>query len=568
MTDKSNQDAANTETAPTSGQQQDLARRLEIVKSAKDAADEAIIGRVVSVSGSNVVMLLRNGDDNSGPTDLAVAQIGTLVKMKTAATVVFGMVNGLSVPIPAEDPDENELRIVELELVGEYFKHSENDEEIFQRGVSFWPALGDPVMLASHEDLRQVYSRPSMASVRIGTIYQDQTLPAYVSVDDLLGKHFAILGTTGSGKSCAVTVVLKSILGQYGEGHIILLDLHGEYRSAFGEMALTLGAEDLELPYWLLNFDELAEIVIGESKEGREADLSILKHAVTEAKRRYRADADGAHTLTADVPVPYRLSELVGLINDALGRLDKPTDSAPYLRLKERLQTLQSDPRFAFMFHGLTIRDNMAAIISHIFRIPVAGKPITAIDLSSVPSEILNVVISLLGRLTFEFALWGDRAIPILFVCEEAHRYVGHTTARGFNMTKRTISRIAREGRKYGLSICLVSQRPSDLDVSILSQCNTIFAMRMSNQKDYEFVRATLSESASGILESLPALRTGEAIAVGEGVAVPARVCFDYLTDGHKPLSGTASFSSAWKDDVKDQAFVREIIDRWRSHRH
>jgi len=237
------------------------------------------------------------------------------------------------------------------------------------------------------------------------------------------------------------------------------------------------------------------------------------------------------------------------------------------LRLKERLNRLQSDKRFAFMFQGLTVRDNMASILSRIFRVPVEGKPVTILDLSGVPSEILNVVISLLCRVTFDFALWSERAMPILLVCEEAHRYVSQDRNQTFEPTRRALARIAKEGRKYGVSLCLVSQRPSDLSIEILSQCNTIFAMRMGNQKDQEFVRGTLTEATLGLLDSLPTLRTAEAIAVGEGVSVPVRLCFDRLAEDCKPMSGTACFSAAWQSDDKDLGFVAEIVRRWRHQR-
>ncbi len=184
-----------------------------------------------------------------------------------------------------------------------------------------------------------------------------------------------------------------------------------------------------------------------------------------------------------------------------------------------------------------------------------------------MPSEILNVVISLLCRLTFDFALWSERALPVLLVCEEAHRYVTQDATTGFEATKRALGRIAKEGRKYGVSLCLVSQRPSDLAIGVLSQCNTIFAMRMSNQKDQEFVAGALSESAVGLLDSLPTLRTGEAIAVGEGVSVPMRVRFDTLPEQRRPLSGTASFASAWQSDDKGQEFAAAVIERWRRQR-
>ena len=545
----------------------DLAFDGETGEKLQAAHEEKRIGRVVSVAGSQVIVMLENPSTEGVPEPPSEIQIGGLVKMRTPASTVFGMVSGLSIPIPTEEADGTEMKIVQIELVGEAVKREDVGKEVFQRGVSFCPSLGDGVYTTTQEDLKQVYARPAVSSVRIGTIYQDQTLPAFVATDDLLGKHFAILGTTGSGKSCAVALILRAILSQHSSGHAILLDLHNEYGRAFADCAEILGPGSLELPYWMLNFEEIREIVIGASAENREADTVILKEAILEAKRRYRSEGGETGYMTADTPVPYRLSDVTQKIDQALGKLDKPTDSAPYLRLKERLGALQADKRFSFMFQGLTVRDNMAAILSRIFRVPVAGKPVTILDLSGVPSEILNVVISLLCRLTFDFAIWSDRALPILLVCEEAHRYVTQDPTLGFEATKRSLGRIAKEGRKYGVSLCVVSQRPSDLAVGILSQCNTIFAMRMSNQKDQEFVRGTLSESAVGLLDSLPTLRTGESIAVGEGVSVPVRLRVDVLTEERRPLSGTASFSTAWQTDDKDEGFVSEIVDRWRRQR-
>lgn len=530
-------------------------------------AGDKRVGRVVAVTGSQVVVLLDSigGELPGGKTP--PLQIGTLVKANTAHSVVFGMIAGLSIPIPSQDSGEPELRIVELELVGEALQREDGRLGAFQRGVSFCPTLGDPIFLADNADLRRVYARPEVSSVQIGTIHQDQTLPAYAAVDDLLGKHLAVLGTTGSGKSCAVALILQSILGQHTSGHVLLFDLHNEYCRALGDQAAVLGPDSLDLPYWLLNFDEISQVVIGPVKEDREADLAILKDAIFDAKRAYHGEKENAELITADTPVPYRLSDVARRIDDAVGRLDKPTDSAPYLRLKERLSVLKSDRRYAFMFPGVTVRDNMAAIVSRLFRVPVDDKPVAIVDLSSVPSEILNVVISLLARLAFDFALWSDRKVPILLVCEEAHRYVGQNIDPSFARSKRALARIAREGRKYGLSLCLVSQRPSDLDVEVLSQCNTIFALRMGNQKDQDFVRGTLSESALGLMDSLPTLRTGEAIAVGEGVAVPVRLCFDELPPDRRPLSGTAAFSAAWDCDDGTQDFVGEIVRRWRVQR-
>ena len=188
-------------------------------------------------------------------------------------------------------------------------------------------------------------------------------------------------------------------------------------------------------------------------------------------------------------------------------------------------------------------------------------------DLSGVPSEILNVVVSVLSRMIFDFAVWSDRSVPMLLVCEEAHRYVPQDTRLGFEPTKKALARIAKEGRKYGVSLCLVSQRPSELASGILSQCNTIFALRLSNQKDQDFVRSALSESAMGLMDFLPSLRNAEAIAVGEGVPMPLRLCFNRLAEEHRPLSGTASFSTAWQNDDEDRSFLDQVVDRWRRQR-
>ncbi len=218
------------------------------------------------------------------------------------------------------------------------------------------------------------------------------------------------------------------------------------------------------------------------------------------------------------------------------------------------------------MFSKLIVRDNMVEVFGRILRIPVSRKPITIIDISGVPSEIVDVVVSVLCHSIFDFALWSERsrALPVLLVCEEAHRYVPRDDDTAFGPTKRAISRIAREGRKYGVSLCLVSQRPSELSASILSQCNTLFALRMSNERDHNFVRNALPDGALGLLSALPALRAQEAVVVGEGVTVPTRLRFDDLDPAHRPMSGTACFSRAWREDREQQSFVAETVDRWR----
>jgi DNA helicase HerA-like ATPase len=544
---------------------------------------EAKIGRVVNVAGSQIVMLIEQAG-GAGATDADVhLQMGELVKLRTTSHVVFGMVTGLSIPIPSQDPTEGEMKIVEVELVGET---GINGEGGFRRGVSVFPALGDSIYRTVHEDLELVYARPAVSTVRIGTIHQDQELPAYIATDDLLGKHLAVLGTTGSGKSCAVALILHAILDEHPNGHVVLLDPHNEYSRAFGERAEVLSPGNLKLPYWLFNFEEIVEVILGKEAKARAAETAILNEVIPEAKRIYLGESEDGKFVTVDTPIPYQLSDLVQLIDEAMGKLDNPENSAPYMRLKSRFNALRRDSRFAFMFGGLAVRDNMTEILSRIFRIPVAGKPITIMDLSGIPSEILNVVVSVLCRMTFDFALWSERAVPIMLVCEEAHRYAPQDSSLGFEPTKKALSQIAKEGRKYGVSLCMVTQRPSELASGILSQCNTIFALRMGNQNDQEFVRATLWESARGLLDFLPSLRNSEAIAVGEGVSIPVRLCFDtlpeerrpksgtapfsaawQLPEERRPKSGTAPFSAAWQQDWDDADFLDQVVHRWRRQR-
>jgi uncharacterized protein len=256
-------------------------------------------------------------------------------------------------------------------------------------------------------------------------------------------------------------------------------------------------------------------------------------------------------------------------LEEAMGRLDKPDSLGPYQALKNSLNMLMSDARFGFMFTGgIAMRDNMVQILSRVFRVPVDGKPLTILDLSAVASEITNVVVSVLCRMAFDFAVWSDGEVPVLLVCEEAHRYVPEDDRLGFEPTKRALSRIAKEGRKYGLSLCVITQRPSELAAGMLSQCSTIFAMRLTHEKDQQIVRSAMVDSAFGLLEALPSLGNAEAIAVGEGVAIPMRLVFDQLEPAQRPKSDTATFSAAWNKSLDDpEAFLHQVADRWRHQR-
>ena len=537
---------------------------------AEPAPSGAKVGHIISVTGSKVTAtLVSTGPDADSARRLNEAvQIGSLVKMPTSQSIAFGIVSTLSTGNPSPSPEFGEQWVVEIDLFGEYLvpEGGDTSKADLLRGVSHYPGLGEDVYATSAVELHQIYKRPKASNVKIGTLHQDESLPAYLVTDDLLGKHFAILGTTGSGKSCALATVLHAILGAHPFGHVVLLDPHNEYTRAFDGLAEVVTPENLQLPYWLLNFEEMVEVLCSQDENSRSSEAFILKDAIATAKRATVENEDQRRHVTVDTPVPYPLSALLHNIEAAMGQLQKAEQAKPYLRLRSRLENLRADRRYAFMFAGLSVRDTMPDILARIIRVPVEGKPLTIFDLSGVPSEIVDVVVSLLCRTLFDFAIWSERdaAVPVLLVCEEAHRYIPNEQGRGFEPTRRIISRIAKEGRKYGLSLGLVSQRPSELSETILSQCSTLFALRMGNQKDQDFVRRALPESAEGMLSSLPSLRNQQAVVVGEGVVLPMRIRFDDLPEARRPHSDTASFAVQWQEERGQNDFVRNTIERWR----
>ncbi|MFZ4805807.1 MAG: ATP-binding protein [Hyphomicrobiaceae bacterium] len=429
--------------------------------------------------------------------------------------------------------------------------------------------------LASKDELSLAFCGDGGQSARVGCIRQDPSIPAIIKIDELLGKHFAVLGTTGTGKSCTTALILRAILDKNPGAHILLLDPHNEYATSFGDTGEVVSPRNMQLPYWLLNFEELVEFLVGDP-EGRKAEIEILQELVPIARSRYgEGRSKGLNTarrgmldpgrFTVDTPVPYRISELTALIDDRMGKLENKRDLHPYRQLKNRIETISQDARYAFIFGQLTVYDSMAQILARLFRVPVNGKPITILELTGLPTEIVNVVVSVLCRLTFDFAMWSEGRVPVTLVCEEAHRYVPANPHTGFEPCRRAIARIAKEGRKYGASLCIVTQRPSEIDPTILSQCNTVFALRMSNDKDQQIVTAAVSDTGSGLLEFLPALGQREAIAFGDGVPLPVRIKFDELPHDVLPRSSTARFSERWQKSECDEGFLEQIVERWRS---
>jgi hypothetical protein len=536
------------------------------------AAAPIRLAHIVSVNGSSAVAVLERQDAIIG--DEKRVQIGSLIKVVTPHASVMGAVTAVSAPMPAAEGEPQPMGLIELTLSGEVATDPATRRLTFRRGVSSVPTLGDPVMLADKHDLTRVYAPPTLASIRIGSLFQDPSVPARLLIDDLLAKHFLVVGSTGSGKSSALTVILQRLLADHAHAHVVILDVHNEYSAAFGALAEPIAMDNFNLPFWMLDFSEMTAALTSRDQHA-EAEVEILSDAVVFAKKRYnesttsrsgalaRKPQDGQIAISVDTPTPFRMSDVLAYIDDQLGKLQRTQVTLPYRRLKGHIENLVTDQRYNFMFGSLSVQDTMSDVLARLFRVPSDGRPITVIDLSTVPPEILDVVLSVISRLAFDLAVWSKGGLPMLLVCEEAHRYAPSDPSK-FVPTRQALSRIAKEGRKYGLSLALITQRPSELDPTILSQCGTAVALRLSSDRDQEVIRGGTYDAMAGLVEFLPLLGDREALVLGQGVSMPMRVRFDDLGKPTVPRNLHAGFSKAWKNPNMDRAGLDSLVTRWR----
>jgi len=535
------------------------------------AAPPVRLAHIVSVSGSHAVAVLDRQDAIANANDARV-QIGALIKVVTPTSATMGVITAVTAPMPAAEGEPQSTGLIEINLAGEVVP-DQNRRLTFRRGVSSLPTLGDAVLLADRHDLTRVYAPPQAASIKIGTLFQEPTVPARLLVDDLLSKHFLIVGSTGSGKSSAVTCILQRLLTDHAHAHVVILDIHNEYSAAFGGLVEPINLDNFSLPFWMLDVPEMIAALVSRDAH-HDAETEILSDAVVHAKRRYAESATaraGAlarksaeqHVITVDTPTPFRMSDVTAWLDEQLGKLERTQFMLPYRRLKARIESLVTDQRYNFMFGSLSVQDTMGDVLARLFRVPGEGRPISVIDLSTVPPEILDVVISVISRLAFDLAVWSKGGLPMLLVCEEAHRYAPVSDQK-FVPTRQALSRIAKEGRKYGLSLCLVTQRPSELDSTILSQCGTAVVLRLSSERDQDVIRGSTYEGMIDLVDFLPLLGDREAIVLGQGVSMPMRIRFDDLGKRGVPRSRHTGFSASWKSPNMDREGLDEIVSRWR----
>ena len=455
------------------------------------------IGVVLEIagSGSMVALDLQRLTECARDDDPSIAiagQVGSQLKIKTNDGWLLASVRNQKQDRRAEGILAN------IDFMGE------GDEEKltgrihgFRRGVTRYPIPGAMVYPATTADLKQIYASDGRSSIQVGTVYPTSDIRAGLYVDAMLGKHFALLGSTGTGKSTSAALILHRICESAPQGHIVMIDPHGEYAAAFKNTGMIFDVSNLQMPYWLMNFEEHCEVFLTSTGNDRQEDSDILAKCLLKARAK------------------NRLAEQIGKI----------------------------------------------------FRMPSAGKPIAIVDVSGVPSDVTSTVVAVLSRMVFDFAIWGreEKTRPILLVCEEAHRYVPNEKNADGSSVGRILSRIAKEGRKYGISLGLITQRPSDLAEGVLSQCGTIISMRLNNDRDQAFVKAAMPEGARGFLDSIPALRNRECIICGEGVAIPIRVAFDNLEEVKRPASEDPSFTELWRTAGGEEEAVYRTVQRWRS---
>jgi uncharacterized protein len=527
------------------------------------------LGRVLSVSGAQAQVRLTVSAQELRAT------VGRFLGIRSDGSIVIGVIT----KIVAETRNlegsahEGELATGTLDMLGE-IKRGERGE-FFQRGVTDYPMIGDAVEMITQGELRLIFDMSGPGTIDIGTLQQDSSIAAYISVDDMVRKHFAVFGTTGVGKSSGVALLLRQILEARPDLRVFLIDPHNEYGHCFDDRAQVLSPKNLKLPFWLFNFEEIVDVFF-RGRPGVDEEVEILSELIPIAKsifqpntspgtRRLVRNDPKSSGVTVDTPVPYRLEDLIRLIDERMGKLENRAVWARYHRLITRIETARNDPRYGFMFDNANVGgDTMVETVGTLFRLPPNGVPMTIMQLAGFPAEVVDSVASVLLRMAFEFGLWSDGAFPLLVVCEEAHRYAPADRSIGFGPTRKAVSRIAKEGRKYGVFLGLITQRPAELDATIISQCSTLFAMRMANDRDQAIVRSAVSDAAGSLIGFVPSLGTREVFAFGEGVALPTRLRFKELAKHHIPHSQAVSRANMDTARGVDAGYLLSVIERWR----
>jgi hypothetical protein len=472
-----------------------------------------------------------------------------------------------------EGGGEQTTRLLRLLPLGEI-----SSDGRFFRGVGRYPPLGTPVYAAASGQLDAMFDSVRRHGLHLGRLSQRAELRVFVEPNLLFNRHLAILGQSGSGKSWAVASLLQRTVKLMPKAHIVLLDLHGEYgwrdsrghfHSAFPvDMVRHVDARSLEIPYWLLTYGELVDLLVDRTDPNASLQISFMREVLHSLRKKGNQDL-GVDRLSVDSPVYFSLKEMYLHFKQAneqqfdFGKTKGPLFGA-FDEFLVRFQAMFNDSRYDFLFRPkrrVKSRD-LEDLLRDFIGLGEPKRQITVIDLSPVPHDVRPTVSSQIGRLAFEFNYWNPerREFPILLVCEEAHQYIPRDADAQHEGSRREMERIAKEGRKYGVGLCVVSQRPNELSETVLSQCSNFICLRTTNPQDQEYIRKLMPEGEQDLADVLTTLRVGEALAVGEAIPLPTRL--HLYPPKPAPESSDAPVAESWTSGP-DDLNVAGIVERW-----
>ena len=553
-----------------------------------------VIGYVVDVQGSMLTALLVEDEQGHAPTvtigdeDVQVGQIGSYVAIRQNDVHIIAIVTRMTeqealaaptIETPGEDTARLPFakRIARLTPIGSIKVGGQ-----FDRGIGQYPTTGAEVHAIGSLDIAKMFDRFQSKGFSVGTVATHPSLKVCLDPTNLFGRHFAILGQTGSGKSWTVAALVQRTVAVMPRAHIIILDLHGEYcwkrqngtrRYAFDDAIVRhVDARDLEIPYWLMTYGELCDLLIDRTEQAAHNQTAFFRDTLRQLREKEKTPL-GLTRITVDTPVFFSLDELLATVRaknaEMVPGTAKPKQGdmfGSFDRFLVRLESRMNDLRYDFLLKP-KVRTNsasLAGMLRDFVGLGTQKAPVTVIDLSSVPFDVRPTVAAQIGRLAFEFNYWNPkyREFPILLMCEEAHAYIPRASDSQFAGSRKSMERIAKEGRKYGVGLAVVSQRPHEVSETVLAQCGTFICLRVTNPDDQAYVRSLVPESEGDLVSVLAGLGRGEALVLGEAVPLPTRLQFD--RPNPTPNSDDVDFYNQWKVGPTDLD-VDAIVKRWRS---
>jgi len=541
-----------------------------------------LLGYVSEVRGDG--MIARVAEEHStetplikvGDEEILAGHIGSYVVIRQAHITVLALVQKMWGHDRFDPADRrNTDRFIALISVGEI-----QDDGSFIRGVRHYPTPGAKVYAVGMAEINAIFSKFRDYNFFIGQLSSHKDYHLSLDPRALFGRHFAIVGQSGSGKSWTVTSLIQNTIKAMPKSHIIMLDLHGEYcwkdeqgvlHSAFAEDQVNyIDAMDMEMPYWMMTYAELVDLFIDRSDSGATLQMSYMREILQQLKRK-EAKQIGLATVSIDTPIYFSLAEMYmqfKAANEERKDFGK-TFGALFGQFDEfliRMQSRFNDVRYDFLLKP-KIRnssDSMAGLLRQFVGLGDKKANITVVDLSAVPTDVRPAVSAQVGRLAYEFNYWNPRRreFPITLICEEAHAYIPREKGGQFEGTKKMMERIAKEGRKYGVSIGVVSQRPTELSETMLSQCSSFICLRTSNPDDQAYIRGLVPEAEGDLTDILSSLGRGEALVLGEAAPLPTRV--QIYRPNPEPKSNDVDYFTSWREGP-DDLDVEDIVNLWRT---